>query len=207
MLLANNISFFRNNTIILKDISLALSPHKIINVTGANGVGKTTLLKILTQTLIPEKGNIFWNGKNIKKNLFDYYKDVTFVMDKQTSNINLSVIENIYFWKKLFSSLISTKEIDAMLNLLSLSGYRNTLINFLSSGEIKKLELARLVIEQKKLWILDEPYMSLDMETKNLLNETFINHAKSGGMIIFTSHDVPNISNLENLHLENYAQH
>ena len=128
-------------------------------------------------------------------------------MDKQTSNINLSVIENILFWKKLFSSLISIKEIDALLELLSLSKYRNTLINFLSSGEIKKLELARLIIEQKKLWILDEPYTSLDITTMNLLNETFINHAKSGGMIIFSSHEVTSIPNLENLHLENYAKH
>ena len=207
MLLANNISFYRQNTIILKDVSLALPPHKIINITGANGVGKTTLLKILTQVLIPEKGGIFWNGKNIKKNLFDYYKNVTFIMDKQTSNINLSVIENIFFWKKLFSSIISKKEIDAILDLLSLGSYRNTPINFLSSGEIKKLELSRLVIEQKKLWVLDEPYIGLDIETINLLNETFINHTKSGGMIIFSSHYVPDIPNLENLHLEDYAQH
>jgi len=207
MLLANNISFYRNNSIIFEDVSLALPPKKIINITGANGIGKTTLLKILTHVLIPEKGDIFWNGKNIKKNLFDYYKDVTFVMDKQTSNINLSVIENIFFWKKLFSSIISKKEIDAILDLLSLSSYRNILINFLSYGEIKKLELARLVIEQKKLWVLDEPYIGLDIETISLLNETFINHINSGGMIIFASHYVPNIPNLENLHLEDYAQH
>ena len=207
MLLANNISFYRQNTIILKDVSLALPPHKIINITGANGIGKTTLLKILTHVLIPKKGDIFWNGKNIKKNLFNYYKDVTFVMDKQTSNINLSVIENIFFWKKLFSSTISKKEIDAILDLLSLDSYRNTPINYLSNGEIKKLELTRLVIEQKKLWMLDEPYIGLDIETINLLNETFINHTKSGGMIIFSSHHVPDIPNLENLYLENYAQH
>ncbi|MCH2544545.1 MAG: heme ABC exporter ATP-binding protein CcmA [Alphaproteobacteria bacterium] len=206
MLLANNISFYRNNNIIFKDVSLALPPQKIINITGANGIGKTTLLKILTHVLIPKKGNIFWNGKNIKKNLFNYYKDVTFVMDKQTSNINLSVIENIFFWKKLFSSIISKKEIDAILDLLSLDNYRNTPINYLSNGEIKKLELTRLVIERKKLWMLDEPYIGLDIETINLLNETFINHTKSGGMIIFSSHYVPDIPNIENLQLENYAQ-
>ncbi len=206
MLLANNIFFYRNNRIILRDVSLALPPQKIINITGANGIGKTTLLKILTHVLIPKKGDIFWNGKNIKKNLFNYYKDVTFVMDKQTSNINLSVIENIFFWKKLFSSIISKKEIDAILDLLSLDSYRNTPINYLSNGEIKKLELTRLIIERKKLWMLDEPYISLDIETINLLNETFINHTKSGGMIIFSSHYVPDIPNIENLQLENYAQ-
>ena len=112
-----------------------------------------------------------------------------------------------FFWKKLFSSIISKKEIDAILDLLSLGSYRNTLINFLSNGEIKKLELARLVIEQKKLWVLDERYIGLDMEAIHLLNETFINHTKSGGMIIFSSHYVPDIPNLENLHLEDYAQH
>jgi len=206
MLLANNISFYRNNNIIFKDVSLALPPQKITNITGANGIGKTTLLKILTHVLIPKKGGIFWNGKNIKKNIFNYYKDVTFVMDKQTSNINLSVIENIFFWKKLFSSIISKKEIDAMLDLLSLDSHRNTPINYLSNGEIKKLELTRLVIERKKLWVLDEPYISLDIETINLLNETFINHTKLGGMIIFSSHYVPEIPNVENLQLENYAQ-
>ena len=206
MLLANNISFYRNNRIILKDVSLALPPQKIINITGANGIGKTTLLKILTHVLIPKKGDIFWNGKNIKKNIFNYYKDVTFIMDKQTSNINLSVIENIFFWKKLFSSIISKKEIDAILDLLSLDSYRNTPINYLSNGEIKKLELTRLVIERKKLWMLDEPYIGLDIETINLLNETFINHTKLGGMIIFSSHYVPEIPNIENLQLENYAQ-
>ena len=206
MLLANNISFYRNNNIIFKDVSLALPHQKIINITGTNGIGKPTLLKILTHVLIPKKGDIFWNGKNIKKNLFNYYKDVTFVMDKQTSNINLSVIENIFFWKKLFSSIISKKEIDAILDLLSLDSYRNTPINYLSNGEIKKLELTRLVIEQKKLWMLDEPYIGLDIETINLLNETFINHTKSGGMIIFSSHYVPDIPNIENLQLENYAQ-
>ena len=206
MLLANNISLYRNNNIIFKDVSLALPPQKIINITGANGIGKTTLLKILTHVLIPKKGDIFWNGKNIKKNLFNYYKDVTFVMDKQTTKINLSVIENIFFWKKLFSSIISKKEIDAILDLLSLDSYRNTPINYLSNGEIKKLELTRLVIARKKLWMLDEPYISLDIETINLLNETFINHTKSGGMIIFSSHYVPEIPNIENLQLENYAQ-
>jgi len=102
--------------------------------------------------------------------------------------------------------MISKKEINAILNLLSLSNYRNTLVNFLSNGETKKLELARLVIEQKKLWILDEPYIGLDIDAINLLNETFINHTKSGGMIIFSSHFIPDIPDLENLHLENYAQ-
>ena len=207
MLLANNICFKRNNKEILKDVSLALAPQKIIHLTGNNGVGKTTLLKILTHILEPEKGEIFWNGKNIKKNLFNFYKDVTFIMDKETSNTNLTVNENILFWRNIFSSSRKLKEVDSILNLLSLTQYKNTLTGYLSYGEIKKLELSRLIIEQKKLWILDEPFMGLDELAINLIKQTILNHIELGGMIIFTSHISPDISNLETIYLEDRAKY
>ena len=105
---------------------------------------------------------------------------------------------------KLFSSSRSFKEINSILELLSLYPYKNTLVSSLSFGEIKKLELARLIIEQKKIWVLDEPYIGLDQISTNLISETIINHAKLGGMVIFTSHIPTDILNLETLHLENY---
>ena len=67
MLLANNIFFKRNNKIILSNINISISPGKILHLKGNNGIGKTTLLKILTNIIQPEKGEIFWKGKNIKK--------------------------------------------------------------------------------------------------------------------------------------------
>ena len=137
---------------------------------------------------MPELGEIFWNGKNIKKYPFDYYKNLTFIMDKQTANQDLTVIENILFWCKLFSSKINTIQIKSILNLLVLNEYRNSYVGSLSYGEVKKLELSRLIIEQKKLWILDEPYIGLDDKSIELVNETIENHAKLGGMVIFTSH-------------------
>ena len=97
MLLANNIVFNRGNKKILDNINVTLSSNKIIHVTGNNGVGKTTLLKILTNTLEPEGGEIFWDGKNIKKNPFIFYKNLTYIMDKTSSSINLTVNENIFF--------------------------------------------------------------------------------------------------------------
>jgi len=204
MLLANNIFFRRNHKMILSNISLSLSPKKIIHLTGKNGVGKTTLLKILANILKPEKGEIFWNGKKISKDPFKYYKNITFIADMLSIKLSLTVNENIFFWKKLFSSSRTIKEINAILKLLSLEKYKNTITNNLSYGEIKKLELARLVIEQKKLWILDEPYIGLDSTSIDLINQTIINHVEWGGMIIFTSHISPNIPNLEVINLERY---
>ena len=203
MLLANNIYFNRRNKKILVNINLSLSSKKIIHLTGNNGVGKTTLLKILCNIIQPDEGDIFWNGKNIKKNPYEFYKDLTLIMDKNTSNINLSVYENILFWQKLFSSTMTKKEIETVLNLLSLSSHKHSLVKYLSYGEIKKLELLRLIIEQKKLWVLDEPYMGLDQSSTEIINQTIINHTDLNGMVILTSHTLPKIPNLLTLHLKN----
>ena len=205
MLLANNLSFHRNDKIIFNELDISVSPKKIIHLRGRNGIGKTTLIKILVNMLLPSTGEIYWNGKNIKKNLSEFFSNLTYIMDTQTSKNEMTVIENIKFWKKLFSSSIESKEIDAIINLLLLKDCKNTKVNYLSTGEIKKLELCRLVIEQKKLWILDEPYVGLDELTINLINETFKNHIANGGMIIFSSHSNTELQNMETIQLENYT--
>ena len=205
MFLANNLSFKRNDQKIFKNLDISLSPKKIINLRGRNGIGKTTLIKILVNLLLPSTGDIYWNGKNIKKNLNEFFNNLTYIMDICTSKHEMTVIENIKFWKKLFSSPIESKEIDAIMNLLLLEDYKNTKVNYLSTGEIRKLELCRLVIEHKKLWILDEPYAGLDELMIDLINETFKNHIANGGMIIFSSHNNPELQNMETIQLEDYA--
>ena len=73
---------------------------------------------------------------------------------------------------------------------------------YLSLGEIKKLELTRLIIEQKKLWVMDEPYIGLDQNTTALINDTFIDHISNDGIIIFSSHHKPDLKNLETISLD-----
>ena len=75
--------------------------------------------------------------------------------------------------------------------------YKKTKVMYLSSGEIKKLELLRLILEQKKLWILDEPYNHLDDASIKILNQTFIDHINKDGIVLFASHYKPAINNLE----------
>ena len=124
-------------------------------------------------------------------------------MDQPSANNILTVSDNIFFWCKLFYSRITLKEIDSILKLLSLNDYKNTPVSNLSYGEIKKLELCRLIIERKKLWILDEPFIGLDNKTLEIFNETIKNHAELGGMVIFTSHIKSNVTNIEKMELEN----
>ena len=199
MLLINNLSFSRNETKIFENLNLSLSNKNIIQIKGRNGSGKTTFLKVILNILEPNNGEIIWKGKNIKKNIFDFYKQTTFIMDNNTSTRELSVEDNINFWRGLSSSKLNNEEIFELLNKLNIKIYYKTKVMYLSSGERKKLELLRLVFEKKKLWVLDEPYNHLDDLSIEILNQTFLDHINNDGMILFASHFNPIISNLETL--------
>ena len=199
MLLVNNLSFFRNDIKIFEGKNLSLFEKQIIQIKGKNGAGKTTFIEVILNLLEPKTGEIFWEGKNIKKNIFKFYDQSTFIMDKNTSTRELTVLENINFWKGLSNSQLSDDVIILLLKTFNIGKYYNTKVMYLSSGETKKLELLRLIIEQKKLWVLDEPYNHLDEFSIEILNQTFIDHINNGGMIIFASHFNPNINNLKTL--------
>ena len=199
MLLINNLSFSRNKTKIFENLNLSLNNKGMMQIKGKNGSGKTTFLKVILNILEPESGEIIWKGKNIKKNIFDFYNQTTFIMDNNTSTRELSVQDNINFWKGLSSSKLNNDEIFKLLKKLDIDQYYKTRVMLLSSGERKKLELLRLILEQKKLWVLDEPFNHLDDLSIEILNQTFLDHINSDGMILFASHFNPNISNLETL--------
>ena len=201
MLLANKITYKRLNKTIFENIDIAATPGKIIFIKGNNGSGKTTLIKNLLNILEPSEGDIYWLGKKLKNNLFNFYKSTTLILDKPTSSMDMTVIENIIFWKRISSSKINEESINRLLDVLKIDKYINTKTMYLSQGEIKKLELTRLILEQKKLWILDEPYNSLDSNSIELINDTFIDHVSNEGAIIFSSHYEPNLKNLEILSL------
>ncbi len=197
MLLVNNLKFQRSGKVIFENIHIAASSGKIVFVKGNNGTGKTTLLKTLVNILEPSEGDIFWMGKKIKNNIFNFYSETTLIMDKPTSSLGMTVIENINFWKQITLSQIKYEEIFNLLEMLRIDQYLKKQTMYLSLGEIKKLELTRLILEQKKLWILDEPYIGLDKNSMEIINETFIDHVSNNGIIIFSSNYEPDFSNLD----------
>ncbi len=201
MLLINNLSFSRNDKIIFQNLNLSLSNRSITQIRGKNGSGKTTFINVILNFLESKTGEIFWEGKNIKKNIFNFYNKTTFIMDHNTCTRKMTVLDNINFWSRLSSSKLTKDEIVLLLETFNIQKYQNTKTMYLSSGEIRKLELLRLILEQKKLWILDEPYNHLDDLSIEILNQTFIDHINKDGVILFTSHLKPSIDNLEILDL------
>lgn len=199
MLLINNLSFFRDENLIFENLNLSLGNGQITQLRGKNGSGKTTFLKVILNLLSSKTGEIFWEGQNINKNIFNFYNQITYIADHNTSSRKLSVLDNINFWKGLSSSNLSNDETLLLLETFNLKKYLNTETMYLSSGEVKKLELLRLILEQKKIWILDEPYNHLDDSSIEILNQTFVDHTNNDGIILFASHYNPAVSNLETL--------
>ena len=201
MLIVKDLSIERLDKKIFENINLSLSPGNITILKGKNGSGKTTLLKTILNLLEPSFGSIYWKGKLLKKNLFDFYNHVTYIADTTSSLRKLTIKDNINIWKKFFISNINDAQIETALQTLKLDNYCNKKVGTLSFGETKKLEFLRLIIENKKVWILDEPLSNLDEDSIELIKQTFEDHCSKEGSIIFSSHQNPGIYVTEEINL------
>ena len=194
MILVKDLSIERSNKKIFENVNISLGSGRIILLKGKNGSGKTTLLKALLNLIEPSSGAIYWKGKLLKKNLYNFFNHVTYIADRTSSLSKLSVQTNIKIWKKIFLSNISNSQVENILKTLKLDIYLDQKVNSLSFGETKKLEFLRLIIENKKIWILDEPLSNLDNESIDVIAQTFEDHRSKEGSIIFSSHQESEIN-------------
>ncbi len=201
MIIVKDLSVERLNKQIFENINLSLTSGNITILKGRNGSGKTTLLKTILNIIEPSFGSIYWKGKLLKKNLYDFYSHVTYIADKTSSLTKLTVKDNINIWNKIFLSDINNSQIETALKTLKLENYLNHKVGTLSFGETKKLEFLRLIIENKKVWILDEPLSNLDEDSLELIKQTFEDHVAKEGSIIFSSHQNPGIYVTEEINL------
>ena len=201
MLIVKDLSVERLDKKIFENINLSLTPGNITILRGKNGSGKTTLLKAILNLIEPSFGSIYWKGKLLKKNLYDFYNHVTYIADTTSSLRKLTIKDNVNIWKKFFISNINDSQIETALKTLKLDNYLNKKVATLSFGETKKLEFLRLIIENKKVWILDEPLSNLDEDSIELMKQTFEDHCNKEGSIIFSSHQNPGIYVTEEIEL------
>ena len=201
MLIVKDLSVERLDKKIFENISLSLAPGNITILKGKNGSGKTTLLKSILNIIEPSFGSIYWKGKLLRKNLYDFYNNVTYIPDTTSSLKKLTIKDNINIWKKFFISNIKNAQIEIALKTLKLDNYLNQRVGSLSFGETKKLEFLRLIIENKNVWILDEPLSNLDEDSIELMKQTFEDHCAKEGSIIFSSHQNPGIYVTEEMQL------
>ena len=138
MIIVKDLSVERLDKKIFENINLSLTPGKITILKGKNGSGKTTLLKALLNIIEPSFGSIYWKGKLLKKNLYDFYNHVTYIADTTSSLRKLTIKDNINIWKKFFISKINDTQIETALKTLKLDNYLNKKVEELSFEETKK---------------------------------------------------------------------
>lgn len=178
---AYNITFRRNDEILFSNVSFQLHSGKMQLFTGANGVGKSTLLRILCGLISPNKGEVKFCNASIKNN-FHYLTNLAYLGHKTGIKMNLTVLENMRF-----------SDSKKLLQLFELEKYQNSLAMHLSAGQKQRLALINIFLSQAKIWILDEPLTTLDTHAKEIAREYLQNHLQNNGMIIMASHEMLNL--------------
>ena len=188
MLEVNSIYLYRNRKQVFNNFSLNLNKSEIIQLEGENGVGKTSLLNMISGLISPDKGFI----KICKKNIIELGKcrkeKFTYIPDKNCLKENFTVNENLKSWLKLSNLETNYNTYQKALNTFSLNDIQGSLIKNLSQGQKKKVALTKLLFSESKLWLLDEPLNGIDIKTISTLKKVMIQHLKQNGSILFSSH-------------------
>ena len=199
MIEVNNLSFARGNILIYKDINFKIFPGELLLVRGANGVGKTTLLSNIINFTDPLEGNITYHGTSIDNHIasecFLYIGENNFAYDTLTLN------QNIDYWLSVhnvnFDKSVKNKSVKFLFEELNL----DQKFYQLSFGQKKKLQLLLLMLVNKPVWILDDPFSGLDMKSILKINHLFEKKLENNGIIIITSHQNIIFQNYKTLEL------
>ena len=186
MINVNNVSFARGNTLIYRGVSFKISPGELLLIKGANGVGKSTLLSNVVNFTDPLEGSITYNGTEIDNytasQFFLYIGETNFAYD------SLSLNQNIEYWLSIhnvkFNKSIKNKSVEFFFDKLNL----DKKFYQLSFGQKKKLQLLLLMLVNKPVWILDDPFSGLDSKSIKKINDLFKKKLENKGIIILTSH-------------------
>lgn len=196
---ARNLSCIRDERVLFSGLNFRLSSGQVLLIEGRNGAGKTSLLRILTGFRKPDEGDLFWNNEAINDTQ-EFYQDTAYIGHNNGLKESLTAEENLRYAQALATSTLS---IDDALEQVGLNGYQETFVRFMSAGQKRRLALARLLCTHKPLWILDEPFTSLDRASIKLFEKFIENHANQGGLVIMTSHHDTSIPHtlLQKIHL------
>ena len=183
-----SINLSRNKKIIFKNFCLKIISSEIVTLIGRNGSGKTSLLEMIVGLLKPESGVIKINSINIEEIGERKRDQFIYIPFEDALKEDLTICENLQIWANLASINLSKKLFEKSLDYFSLSEIKNVLVGKLSQGQKKKVALTKLLLINCNLWILDEPFNSLDKESIEILKKLFLSHKKNGGVILFASH-------------------
>ena len=197
-LIVNNLSCQRGYKLLFENLSFELNSGEVLKISGPNGSGKTSLMKILAGLSSFETGSIDYDDTKI--NSERYNLDFLYLGHLAALSPELSCLENLKYTMRLGNDNLDLDFSDA-LEKVGLKKFENELVGKLSAGQKKRIALSLLFITQSKVWLLDEPFSALDSKAIKIIETRVEDHCNSGGICILTTHQECNIKNMKEISL------
>jgi heme exporter protein A len=198
---ARKITCVRGDRALFSGLDLQLFAGQCLHIRGENGVGKTSLLRLLTGLASSESGEVLWCGQSIKKQASEYHSKLLFLGHRDALKEDLSAIENLRMYAAIDGITLSEQDAFASLWRFGLKGREDLPINCLSAGQKKRVLMARMLTRRAQVWILDEPFNALDTHAVGELQDLIVEHLQGNGLVVLTSHQPLAISGLRVLDL------
>lgn len=193
---ARAITCVRGDRELFSRLDLQVSAGECLHIRGENGVGKTSLLRLLTGLAPPESGEVLWNGVPIKKESSEYHGKLLFLGHRDALKEDLTALENLRMYAAIDGIDLTDVEAFSTLWRFGLKGREDLPVNCLSAGQKKRVLMARMLTRRAQVWILDEPFNALDTQAVLELQSLIGQHLEGNGLVVLTSHQPLAISNL-----------
>lgn len=187
---------------LFRGVNCELQAGRWLYVTGPNGVGKTSLLRMVCGLAPVDEGRIAWNGVSIHEQRDAYRADLCYLGHLNALNESLEVRENLRFTAALAGASLGDGRISEVLKQFGVRGRERQLVRHLSQGQKRRVGLARLALSPARLWVLDEPFVAMDDGGIRMLADLVAAHLKQGGLAVLTSHQVVDIGDIPAQRLE-----
>ena len=188
MLSVAELSCVRADHTLFSGVGFDLAPGECMHLEGGNGVGKTSLLRILAGFSPAADGQVHWQGQLLGTSACRLSQDVLYLGHQLALKEELNAIENLQAGAAIAGIPVSRESSLAALQRLGLGSRAALPVRVLSQGQKRRVALARLVAQTQPLWLLDEPFVALDGPAQQLVASFMEAHLERGGMVLFTSH-------------------
>ena len=188
MLRVSNLSCSRGNKPLFADVSFELKAGQALHLEGDNGVGKTSLLRIVCGLSPADAGEVCWHDKTIQQNATAFRSSLFYLGHGLSLKEELTALENLMSDAAVSGRTLSQQQALVALARMGLRGREHLPLRVMSQGQKRRTALARLLASQAPLWVLDEPFVALDVKAVDGLRGLLAEHVTNGGMVLFTSH-------------------
>jgi heme exporter protein A len=178
---------WRGERHVLRGVAFELSGGEVLQLTGANGAGKTSLLRTLCGLIHPEEGRVLWGGVDVRTDMRAYHACLAYLGHEPPLKADLTASENVRYWVGV-RRRIGTTDIEKALDAVGAGAFRDRPVRTLSAGQRRRVALAGLALMAVPLWLLDEPTTNLDAEGQQLVGRMIEQHAKDGGLVVGAVH-------------------